>query len=44
MPKVTDAVQDALELATDIQDGEAVELMVLDVSDAFWLLLLNPDE
>ena len=44
LPRVTDAVSDALHLASQCKKGECVEQLIADVSDAFWLVPLEPRE
>jgi hypothetical protein len=44
LPRVFDVVNGALEMMADAVDGEDIELMVADVSDAFWLVPLAPSE
>ena len=44
LPRLTDAVADALALASDCKPGEVIEQLIADVSDAFWLIPLAPVE
>ena len=44
MPRVTDAIRSLLDLIADVQPGETVEQMVIDIIDAFWLVPNNPHE
>ncbi|CAE8627265.1 unnamed protein product [Polarella glacialis] len=44
LPRVFDVVNGALEMMADAVDGEDIELMVADVSDAFWLVPLAHSE
>ena len=44
LPRVSDAVADALFVLADIVDGESFEWLVLDFSDAFWNVPLRDDE
>jgi len=40
LPRSTDAVSDALELASDLKEGEDIEALVIEVKDAYWLIPL----
>ena len=42
--RVMDAVSDALHLTSQCKKGECVEQLIADVSDAFWLVPLEPRE
>ena len=44
LPKVTDAVADALDHIHDVQGNEGVEFFVADVSEAFWPIPNKPEE
>ena len=44
LPRITDAVQDALVFASELKIGETVEHMIADISDAFWQIPLHPKE
>lgn len=44
LPRITDAVSDALAFSADCLDGEQVDQLIADVSDAFWLVPPNPSE
>ena len=44
LPRLTDAVNDVLALMSSRADGEFVEQLVADVTDAFWLIPLSPSE
>ena len=44
LPRLLDAILQALRLMGDCKTGEGVEWMVLDFTDAFWQVRLHPDE
>ena len=44
LPRLTDAVQDALVFASELQPGQVMEQMIADISDAFWQIPLHPNE
>ena len=44
LPRLLDAILQALRLMGECEDGEGVEWMVLDFTDAFWQVRLHPDE
>jgi hypothetical protein len=44
LPRLLDAILQALRLMGDCQEGEGVEWMVLDFTDAFWQIRLHPEE
>ena len=44
LPRQTDLMSDTLELLAQAQQAEAVFYMVLDAVDAYWQLLLHPNE
>ena len=44
LPRLTDAVNDVLAMLSSKLDGEFVEQLVADVTDAFWLIPLSPEE
>ena len=44
LPRITDVVNDALEIGEDLQPEEDVEAMVLDFADAFKQLTVAPQE
>ena len=37
LPRLSDAVNDALQFSASLDDGELVEMLIADISDAFWL-------
>jgi hypothetical protein len=44
LPRMSDAVYDALALMSTACPGEVVTQLVADIVDAFWLIPLNPEE
>ena len=44
LPRILDAILQPLRLMGECEDGEGVEWMVLDFTDAFWQIRLHPDE
>ena len=44
LPRLRDAVNDCLAFMSDLREDETVEQLVADISDAFWLVPLNPAE
>jgi hypothetical protein len=44
LPTVLDATNDILDLAEQAQEGESIDMLVLDVSDAFHIVPLHPLE
>eukprot|EP00435_Cladocopium_sp_Y103_P040827 s1627_g11.t1 len=44
LPRLTDAVQDALVFASELQPGETMEQLIADISDAFWQIPVHPQE
>ena len=44
LPRLLDAILQALRLMGDCKTGEGVEWLVLDFTDAFWQIRLHPDE
>jgi len=44
LPRISDAVQDALLLASTAAPSDEFEFLVLDFTDAFWHVPLHPDE
>ncbi len=44
LPRAVDVVDDIMSLECDADEGEGVQLLVLDFSDAFWQIPLHPTE
>ena len=44
MPRLTDAVTDALCMMSNLEEDETLEQLIADISDAFWLIPLHPKE